>query len=502
MNSYKKLLLSMAAVVGLSGLSSLPALAETINIGRVGDSTTFDPIKTSQNVDIWIYSAVHAALVRANREGTEVIPDLAESWTVSEDKMTFVFTLRDAKFSDGATVKASDVVFSLTRLRDDPESAMSWLAGGMKTMSVVDDKTVKIELSQPEAAFVPTLGLLAAAIIPEKNVTADGADYGNNPVGAGRWRLKSWNRGQSLTLEPNPHYYGGAPTNADEVVYHVVPDENTRVLKVQAGELDVAEGVPFALLPGLSKDSNIQVHLDPSTREDHLLINHKNEWLAKKEVRQAINMAINMDAIVKIVTFGYGTVANNPIPMGTPFYNGDLKNHPYDPAKAKEMIEKAGATGVELEFLVGAGSALREQTGVIVQQQLAAIGLKVKIKKIDSGQVWSTFKSGGYDLAPALWTYDVLDPDHKLAFSLDGGKNRSYYTNYHNPEVTKLLDAARVELDLKKRQGIYDELLTIAKQDVHWIDLYYSPFSNISRKGVSGYYQSPMGVVPLHEIKK
>ena len=475
--------------------------AQTLKIGRDQDSTTLDPIKTAQNVDIWVITNLNAGLVRSNREGTMIEPDLAESWTVSDDNLTFDFTLRQASFSDGSPVTADDVVFSLTRLRDDDTSTQGWLVSSMESVEATGDRTVRIQLSEPSAAFIPTLALYAAAIVPKSAVEADEDAFGGAPIGAGRFRLKSWERGSVLSLEPNPHYYGGPADNLEVVEYHVVPDSNTRILQVQAAELDVAMGVPFAALPGLTGDASVSIHLDASTREDHLLLNHEHPVLGNPDVRAAIDMAINKAAIVQVVTFNNGVVANSPIPMGTPFYNEDApQNRPFDPDAAKQMVANAGADGAKLRFLVGAGNKLREQTGVIIQQQLATIGLDVEIVKVDAGQVWSTFKSGDYDIAPAYWTYDVLDPDHKLAFSLDGGSNLSYFTRYSNPEVTELLNAARQELDVDARQGIYDQLLTIAKSETHWIDLYYVPFSNISRAGVDGFFQNPMGVVPLHEI--
>lgn len=483
------------------GLGPNDANAQTLSIGRDEDSTTLDPIKTTQNVDIWIITNLHAGLVRSNRDGTAIEADLAESWTVSDDNLTFDFTLRAAKFSDGTDVTTADVVFSLLRLRDDDTSTQGWLVSGIESVEATSDTTVQIKLSEPSAAFIPTLALYAAAIVPQAAVEANEDGFGGSPVGAGRFRLKSWERGSVLSIEPNPHYYGGAPNNVETVEYQVVPDSNTRILRVQASELDVAMGVPFAALPGLQGDSSINVHLDASTREDHLLLNHENAVLGNVDVRTAIDMAINKDAIVQVVTFNNGVVANSPIPMGTPFYNAETpQNRPYDPAAARELVINAGAEGTSLRFLVGAGNALREQTGVILQQQLAQIGLELEIVKVDAGQVWSTLQSGDYDISPAYWTYDVLDPDHKLAFSLDGGANLSYYTRYENAEVTELLNAARTELDIETRQDLYDQLLTIAKSDVHWIDLYYVPFSNISRDGIDGFFQNPMGVVPLHEI--
>ncbi|MEO3428315.1 ABC transporter substrate-binding protein [Pelagibius sp. CAU 1746] len=480
---------------------SVPALAaDVLRIGRDEDSTTLDPIKTTQNVDIWVINNVHAFLVRSNREGNDIEADLAESWTVSDDKLTFTFKLREAKFSDGSPVTVGDVVFSLTRLRDNEESTQRSLFQVMESIEAIDDRHVAVTLSQPSAAFLSTLAMYAASILPESAVTNLGDDFGAQPVSAGAYRVAEWRRGEYLALEPNPHYYGGNQSKVDRVEWHVVPDDNTRVLQVQAGELEVALGVPFSMLPSIERDPNIQVHLDPSTREDSLLLNHENKLLANRDVRLAVDMAINEQAIVQVVTFGRGEVANSLVPKGTLYYHAANKNHPNDVATAAKLIEDAGFKGETLEFVVPAGNEVREQTAIIVQEQLKAIGLDVDIRKVDPGQVWSTFVDGDYDLSMAYWTYDILDPDQKVAFSVSADDNKSYFTRYENPEVTKLVNEARTELDAEKRRDLYYRIQEKVKEDVHWVDLYYSPFSNITRKGVSGFYQNPMGVIPLQEI--
>ena len=471
-----------------------------LKIGRNEDSTTMDSIKTTQNVDIWVINNVHAFLVRSNREGNDIEPDLASSWTVSDDKLTFTFKLRKATFSDGSPVTVNDAVFSLTRLRDDEQSTQRSLFQVMETIEAVDEQTLRIKLKEPSAAFLSTLAMYASSIVPEKAVKEMGDKFGTSPVSAGVYTVVEWRRGELLALEPNEHYYGGKVSKVDRVEWHVLPDDNTRVLKVQAGEIDAAIMIPFSLLPSLKGDARVNVHLDASTREDHLLLNHTNKWLGNKQVRQAINMGINMDSIIQVVNFGIGKPANSLIPEGTLHYNPDNKNWPFDPEKAKKMIEAAGATGATFDFVIAAGNKGAEQLGVVVQQQLSNIGLKINLKKIDPGQRWSTFVDGGYDIAPAYWTYDILDPDQKVAFSVSADSNKSYFTRYENPEVTKLVREARLELDTAKRQELYNRIQAIVKDDVHWIDLYYSPFSNISRKGVKGFYQNPMGTFPLHEM--
>lgn len=488
-----------AALLLVLGVESASA-GGVLRIGRSEDSTTMDSIKTTQNVDIWVINNVHAFLVRSNREGNDIEPDLAKSWDISDDKLTFTFHLREAKFSDGSPVTAKDAAFSILRLRDDEESTQRSLFQVIKSAEATDEHTLVLRLSEPSAAFLSTLAMYVSSVVPEKAVMEMGDKYGTSPVSAGAYRVKEWRRGEVLTLEPNPHYWVKNHSKLDRIEWQVVPDDNTRVLKVQAGELDAAILIPFALLPSVENDPNINIHLDPSTREDSMLFNHTNKWLGKKSIRQAISMAINIDAIVQVVTFGRATPANSLMPAGTLYYNKDNKRWPYDPEKAKSIIEQEGATGAEFSYLVPGGNAIREQIAVIVQQQLAAVGLKVNIDKIDPGQNWGALVDGKYDLATVYWTYDILDPDQKVAFSVGADENKSYFTRYDNPDVSKLVKEARLELDSEKRRQLYYKIQATVQEDAFWYDLYYSPFSNISRKNVKGFYQNPLGIFPLHEF--
>ena len=327
-------LFAAAAATLATVLLATAQLAQAAGVLRIGtdqDSTTFDPIGTIQNRDIWILNNLNALLVRANREANQVIPDLAESWEISDDGLEYTFHLREAKFSDGSPVTAQDAVFSLTRMRDDPASVQSAMYQIMAAISAPDERTLVIRLSEPSAPFLATLAMFSASILPEKAVTEQGEAFGTNPVGAGAFRLKEWRRGEVVKLERNEHYWEEGLPKLDGVEWHVVSDDNTRILKVQAGELDAAIFIPFNRVADLDADPAINVHLDPSTREDHLLLNHENEWLANKNVRKALNMAVDVQSIVDVVTFGYGTPANSYIPAGALYYNPDNANYPYNP---------------------------------------------------------------------------------------------------------------------------------------------------------------------------
>ncbi len=178
-----------------------------------------------------------------------------------------------------------------------------------------------VTLNQPTAPFLSTLAMPGISIIVQKKaVEADEAGVSEHPVSSGAFVLKEWQRGERLILEKNPNFWEADRVSLDGVEWISVPDDNTRVLKLQAGELDCGIFIPFSRIAELKQDPNLNVLLDPSTREDHLLINHEHGALAKKEVRQALDLAIDEQAIVDTVTFGVGTVANSYIPAGALYY--------------------------------------------------------------------------------------------------------------------------------------------------------------------------------------
>ena len=180
----------------------------------------------------------------------------------------------------------------------------------------------------------------------------------------------------------------------DGVEWIAIPDDNTRVLKIQAGELDAAIFVPFSRMEELGKDPNLQVHLDVATREDHLLINHSSGPLANKAVRQAIDIAIDKQAVVDAVTFGVGEVAYSFVPKGALIHNSDNFQRPHDPDKARQMLADAGVSNLILTYLVNAGDEVDQQIAVLLQPQLAEAGITVNLQKMDPSTTWDMLVDG------------------------------------------------------------------------------------------------------------
>jgi len=483
-------------LAALLGMGTAVAADGVLKIGRDQDSVFMDPILVSQNADVWVLNNINAQLVRNTREATGIEPDLAESWTISEDGKTYTFTLREgAKFSDGSPVKASDVKFSIERLRDDEGSVFGSMFGVITDIATPDDRTVVFTLSEPTTPFLSVLALFAAAILPEAAVTADYEAFAEKPIGAGAFRLVDWKRGDRIVLEANENYWEAGVPKLQGVEWIYIPNDNTRILQLQAGEIDAMIFVPFNRIAELEKNPDIDVHLDPSSRMDHILINHEHEPLNDVRVRKTIAEAIDIDAIIKAVTFGYGTPANSYIPAGGMYYNPDNPRYTLNLEEAKALLKEAGVEDLTLDMVVQAGDANYEQVAVLVQDQLAKVGITVNIIKQEAGQAWDTIVDGTYDISTNYWTNDVIDPDQKTGFVLDGSDPDvlSYYTRYNNPEVVALVKAARVETDPEKRKQMYYDLQRMAQEDVNWIGLYYSPFRNASRTNVDGFFQNPMG---------
>jgi peptide/nickel transport system substrate-binding protein len=495
-----------AAIVSLALTTAATSYAEAqgvLTIGRREDGTTFDPIASAQNVDFWVFSNVFDVLVRVDNTGSNLVPGIAESWEISADGLTYTFKLRDSKFSDGTAVTSEDVAYSLTRIRDSELSLWSDSYKIIADMQTPDPKTLVITLSGPSAPFLSTLAMPGASIVSKAAMEAMGeAAFAELPVGSGAFMVTEWRRGDRVILAKNPEYWDADKVSLDGVEWISVPDDNTRMLAVQAGELDAAIYVPFSQVAQLQADPNLTVVSNASTREDHLLLNHENAALSNPLVREAIDYAIDKQAIIEAVTFNLGTVANSYVPAGALYHSDDNGARGFDPEKAKGLLAEANVGDITLNYLVDAGDQTAEQIAILVQQQLANVGITVTLQKVDPSQNWDMLINGEFDMNVNYWTNDILDPDQKTTFVLGHDVNMNYMTRYQNDTVKDMVAAARLEMDPATRGAMYAEIQKLAKADTHWIDLYYSPFISVTNKGVTNFGQNPLGRFWLEETVK
>lgn len=477
----------------LAGLLGAGFSQSVLRMATASPVSTLDPIKSAAAGDIVVLGQLYSRLLRNAPDGSELLPGLAESWEVSEDGRQYTFHLRDAQFSDGSPITAEDVVFSFLRLRDQEDSAYSAAFQVIEDVEALDDKTVVFTLESPTGPFLGSVEMFNAGIVPKAVVEEMGDEaFAQNPVSSGPFRLKEWRPNDRIILERNPYYWREGMPYLDEVEMLEVPDENTRVSMLRAGEVDVIDGTPWSMVDTLKAQEGIEVPLDPSSIIYILLINHQAEPLDDVRVRQAIARAIDTESVVKAVTFGYGVPANSTLPNALDYYDADLPAIPYAPEEARALLEEAGAVGESIEVMITSGSSLSTQLAQLLQAQLGAIGLTVNLVTVDTPTWWDRVTTAEYGITPTWWYNETTDPDQAVRWALCGScGNSSFYSYYDNPEVNALTEQAVRELDPEVRQELYSEIQRISLEEVAQVPLFYPPYTIAMSDRVEGLMMSP-----------
>lgn len=483
-----KHLLSAAAV---ALICAGPAVAEKIRIGSPYQTTTLDPMRSANAGSIETFGQLYSRLLRVDENGA-LAPGLAEKWEVTPDGKVVTLALRDAKFSNGDPITADDVVFSLLRVRDTPDSAYPAPMQMLDTAEAVDAKTVKLTLKSAFAPFLGNLEVFNVGIVSKKDVEARGDKaFVENVVTSGPYMVEKWVPNDRLILAPNPNYWRtGYPKN-DGAELIEIGDSNTRVSMMLSGELDAAREIPWSQVAEVKANEGIDMPLEPSTVIFTILLNEARPPFDKLQGRQAAAMAIDTGAMAKAITFGAATPANSTLPNAIKFYDPNLKVNGYDPEAAKAALAEAGYDGHEVAILI-TDEPEREKQAVLMQALWAQVGIKSKIEKTDAGSFWTRLTSGDYDATPNWWYNETTDPDLAVRWAVCGScGNKSYYTGYENPEVDKLVAAGAAELDEAKRAQIYADIQKISTTEVANIPLYYPPFANAYSKRLTGLRMTP-----------
>ncbi|WP_161905861.1 ABC transporter substrate-binding protein [Paracoccus sp. MKU1] len=473
-------------------LTVAPAWAENlIRIGSPYQTTTLDPIRSSAAGNIETFGQLYSRLLRRDADG-KMQPGLAEEWTISDDGLELVFTLRDAKFSNGTPIIADDVAFSLTRAIKDEKSAYSATLAAIDSVTAVDSHTVRVTLKHKFAPILENLEVFNAGIVSKADVQARGEQaFVDKPVTSGPYEVREWRPNDRLILEPNPHYWReGYPKN-DGAEFIEISNANTRVSMMMSGELEAMREVPWSQLAEMQSRDNVTVALEPSTMIYMTLLNERRPPFDNVKVRQAAAYALNVPAIAKAMTEGHAQPANTTLPSALNYHDKDFPGLPYDPALAQTLLKEGGYDGKELTVLI-APTTDSDKLATLLQAQWSAIGLKTKIEKVDRSVWWERVPAGDYDLAPSWWYNETSDPDLAVRWALCGSCGTySFQTYYENAEVDQLTEQAVRELDPAKRAALYAQIQRISTDEVAQIPLYYPPYANAYARDLRGLTLSP-----------
>jgi peptide/nickel transport system substrate-binding protein len=489
---------------------NFPPGAKVLWLASPDDVPTMDPAAGYDTASWTFEQMVFNMLVRYSDAGVDVVPDVATNWYGSPDSTTFTFKLRhDVRFTNGRPVTSADFKYAIERVLDPKNrskgmeyyrgivGAADFVAHRAKHVAGIetpDPYTIVFHLSAPDPVFVHKLAMPFAAAVPREVAERWGDDFSRHVVGSGPFILKQWIGGQRIVMVKNPDYFVKGLPRLDAVVELIGVNEELEWFKFEAGELDVST-IPIAEFPYVMKTPALRKltlkNITVTTR--YLGMNCQMPPFTDVRVRRAFNYAVNKRKLVAILN-GRGIVARGVLPPSLPGFSGDGDGYPYDPKKARQMLEEAGFPfGYEPEIWMQADRTMM-MLGESIQQDLALVGVNVKLKPLAWGPLLEAIRQP--KTAPLFmlgWEADFPDPENFLDVLLSrkqwGANNDSFY---YNPRVDALLAEAAPVADLKRRYELYDQAEKIVIADAPWVFL-YNPVNYVIRQPwVHDYVLNPM----------
>jgi len=514
MKNLVKIAFAATLLVGVSSAALGVERGGVLKYGRYADSLFLDPVLNDANVDIWILSNLYDTLLLPTDDGKGAQPGLASEWKVADDGMSVTLTLRDGiKFSDGTPITAEDVQWSLMRAAKPDNGIWGFLIESLQDVAIQDDKTVVLKLKHPDPAIVSALTVFNTQILPKHafEAAAGATDeekakaYAEHPVSSGPFVLESWNRGSEMKLVKNPNYWrmgeDGKPLPyLDGIDFQVIPEDATRILKLKSGELDGAEFIPYARVDELKGDDSLNMVLFPSTRVEYVTLNVRPQLagadnpLSNEKVRQAMNYAVDKDAIIQVVTHGVGSPMTSYMSSATPLHVGDAPLYPVDVEKAKALMKEAGfENGFSTSLLVLAGNQDEVGIATALQQMWGAIGIKLELQQVDNATRTDQYRAGTFTMRLGAWTDDIADPNEITSYFAYSPTIGSLHSGWKSDDADKLFEASQKEMDAGKRAEQYAKIQEIFNASGPIVPLYQTPYPVTLTKKVKGFVQIPLG---------
>jgi peptide/nickel transport system substrate-binding protein len=459
----------------------------TLVIAFKASPTNLDSRVGNDNYSGRAAELIYSGLVKVT-PNFDYAPDLATKWETPDDR-TIVFHLNpNAKFHNGQPVKAADVKWTYDSLMA-PDFVSPKKSGysAVDHIEAPDDQTVIFKLKAPSPFMFDnlTLGILPTG--SDTNVTK------SKPIGAGPYKVVEYRPDEKLVLEAFDQWHGGAP-KIKHVVVRIIPDATTLVLELKRGSVSMEVNcIPFENVPQFEADKQFRVVKSPGSVYQYIAFNFRDPLLAKKEVREALAHAIDRQRIIRDIQRGYAVPAETMLPQGHWARAEDVATYPYDPAKAKALLAKAGMTNPTIVFKTTTDAEANSRAQVI-QQMAKEVGINITIQSIETSTFFADIQKGNFQIY-SLSRNGVADPDfyYVIFFSKNippEGQNRGYYSN---PRVDQLLLEGRSTFDRNRRREIYTELQKILADDLPYISLYHQINVTVLRENIDGYVQYPAG---------
>lgn len=446
------------------------AFGQTVTVALKGEPNTLDPHRVIGRQSEAFLANVFDGLTARDAEGT-LLPGLAESWE-QVDPTTWRFHLRSGvQFHNGEPFNAESVRFTIERASNPDNPATTWSQINTITgVNVIDEFTVDILTSTADVLLPSRLSELFGPMLPPEYTVEAGDDFGTRPVGTGPFIVTEWVKNERLVLRANEDYWRGAPA-IDEIIVRPISEDSSRVAALVAGEVDAIEGLPHVMVGLVDKLRNVRPERAAASRVFYIAINPSVEPLNDVRVRQALNYAIDRQAILDQLFSGYGRPSATIVSAQAFGFDPGVTPYPYDPDLARQLLADAGyPDGFTVEFDYFTGSVADHYSlSQAVAGYWTELGLDVKQNVYDIGVFQE--KRGAHQAAP-LYVYSLgdvfLEPVWLIQWLMAGDMSR----RYDNPEVADLAERITAEFDNAARAELYAEAQRLMKEDAQHVFLF------------------------------
>ena len=493
-----KWLLALGVASALAAGSAWAAKDVVVAVGS--NFTTLDPYDANDTLSQAVAKSFYQGLFGLDKD-MKVTNVLAQSYEVSKDGLVYTLKLRDGvKFQDGTPFNAEAVKINLDRASNPDNHLKRYnLYSDIASTEAVDPLTVKITLREPFSAFINILAHPATAMISPAALKKYGKDIGFHPVGTGPYQLETWNQTDFVKVKKFDGYWQQGLPKLDTITWRPVVDNNTRAAMLQTGEAQFAFPIPYEQAPLLAKNDKLELVASPSIMQRYISMNVTQKPFDNPKVREAINYAINRQALVKVAFAGYATPATGVLPPSIA-YSQQFQPWPYDPAKARALLKEAGfPNGFTTTLWSSHNHSTAQKVLQFTQQQLAQVGIKAQVTAMDAGQRASEVeakgqKESGVRMFYTGWSASTGEANWALTplFASKSWPPAQFNTAfYSNPQVDKDLDGALKTSDPAEKTRLYKDAQQTIWKESPWVPLVVEKLVSAHSKNLTGFYIMP-----------
>lgn len=491
------------AVATFLGWSSACSIAATATVAVQATFSTLDPYDSSDTLSQAVAKSFYEGLFEFDQDNN-LIPKLATSWSADKAGLVYTINLRHGvTFSDGTPFNASAVKVNLERVANPANHLKRYgLYGNIDHVEVVNEYQAKIYLKKPFSAFINQLAHPSGVMISPAALTQYGKEIGRHPVGTGPYVFVKWVPADGMTVKKNPNYWQKGLPKLDGIEWKCVTENNTRANMLLTGEATFTSTLPYELINKLKTDPKVEVEARPSVIQRYVSFNTLAKPFDNPKVRQALNYAVNKDALIKVAFNGYAIPAEGVLPKGIE-YSEKLGPWPYDPKKARELLKEAGyPNGFETTLWSSYNHSTAQKIIQFLQQQFAQVGVKVQVRALETGQSVALVEDvqkpqdAQVRMYYVGWSSSTGEADWGIRPLLDSklappvGFNTAYYSN---KAVDDGLIKALSTTDKAEKAKIYDSIQKQIWHDAPWIFLVTEKNVYAHAKNFKDFYVMPDG---------